>query len=184
MYFKLRKNVISAIKARTENKSLKKHTHTTKKHHFYPTTRLVLYWLTELSPDGPWRVKPGVWKTVCVHVCVSECVQPICACFLVCLIRRVCLRVHLHVCMGGRACLSVFVCEAEISVFCVLYVCLSVFLCVCVFGHLLCPPPSALPSHTQVSPSVSFTSNGSEWQEVKQATSAHVCVCMWCDVCR
>ncbi len=61
---------------------------------------------------------------------------------------------------------------------CSVCVFLHISACVHVCGHLLCPSLSlTFLSHTQVRPSVSSPSNGSEWQEVNQRMSVNVCLC-------
>lgn len=115
---------------------------------------------------------------MCENVCVKRRrTYCICACFLVSNVRTfACMCASRRV--GGHVRLIAYVCEEEINVCCVPYVCFCIFLSIsaCVWTSVV-PLSLTFSSHTQVCPSVYFTCNRREWQEVKQAMSTHLCLC-------
>lgn len=134
------------------------------------------------SPKGEaWGVRDSVWECVCEtekhepYMCMFSCMFNHAS---VCTFACVCVWVG----VWEDMCASLHMCVKQKSMYVVYRVCVSayfwVFLCVFVCMDICCTPLShTFSSHTQVCPSVYFTSDRREWQEVKQAMSTHVCLC-------
>ena len=66
------------------------------------------------------------------------------ACMRVCACACVCVRVHICVCACARTCVCAHVCAVFFLCVCAFVVCsASVCVCVCLFSHMLPPPPAA-----------------------------------------
>lgn len=126
-------------------------------------------------------------ERLCVRVCVCETEkhEPY-MCMFSCMFNHASVCTFACVCVWVGVwedmCASLHMCVKQKSMYVVYRVCVSayfwVFLCVFVCMDICCTPLShTFSSHTQVCPSVYFTSDRREWQEVKQAMSTHVCLC-------
>lgn len=101
-----------------------------------------------------------------------------CACFLACLISRMCVFTSACMWLSRCACAWLSAMSVMYRMNVSAYLCVFLHLPISLWGHLLWTPASHLnfPSYSHVCPSSSFISKRTAWQKATQTTNTHWCL--------